>query len=454
MLFKIVEAISEAGGRAYLVGGYVRDHILEMKSKDHDIEVFGIDIGKLEEILSRFGTISEVGRSFGVIKLSVGGYDFDFSLPRRDSKCSPGHKGFIIETDPSLSIEEAAYRRDFTFNSMSIDPLSGEILDPYDGGFDILFRVLRHTSDHFAEDPLRVLRGFQFCGRYNLKASQVTINLCRSLLNEFEYLAIERIWGEWEKWATKSTKPGAGLRFLEQTGWIQKFPELNAICGLEQDKEWHPEGDVWEHTIETVDATQIVCEREGFNNESKLIVILAALCHDIGKPTTVEIIDGRIRNPGHASDGIEPTKSFLKRIGCPKKYHQPIEALVKEHMVHLSFKEKVSKKISRRLLYRLGDATPQQLCAIIEADHRGRGDIHATLPDRYYALKESLEAIESEIKPILLGRHLIDLGYKPGPHFGLILKGAFEAQLDGEFETIEGGLEWIKKQDITIYINN
>ena len=439
-ILKKAQNLLPKGVRAYLVGGCVRDSLIGLNPKDIDIEVFGINnIETLEKILSPHGKVSVVGKSFGVVKLTTfcDGEEFDFSLPRIDSKCGIGHKDFKVRIDPILTIEEAASRRDFTINSLSIDIWTGELIDPFSGRQDLKSKILRHTSDAFSEDPLRVLRGFQFAGRFGLNIADETIVLCRDLIDEFHTIPKERIWAEFEKWAAKSLIPSKGLEFLIKSNWIKHFSEIQDLIGCSQDPEWHPEGDVFEHTCQVVDQTA----------GGGLIVTLAGLCHDLGKPETTEIIDGRIRSPGHCQAGIEKTRNFLKTIGCPREIIIQVENLVNEHLVHL---QTVNTRTVKRLIIRLGNASIEDLVSLIGADHAGRGSASSSWPESAIKIKDIAEEIGEEIKPILMGRHLIKLGMKPGPHFGPILKSAFEAQLDGVFETVEDGIEFLKNNALII----
>ncbi|MFW9872259.1 MAG: CCA tRNA nucleotidyltransferase [Candidatus Thorarchaeota archaeon] len=434
-VIKLVQSILPKGIEAYIVGGYVRDSILGKKSKDVDVEVFGININELEEILSKHGKTKPVGTKFGTIKLIHEGKEFDFSLPRKDSKIGVGHKEFRIETIPSLSIYEAAERRDYTINAMSINIWTQELIDPFGGKLDLKSRILRHISGKFSDDPLRVLRGFQFSGRYNLSVTEETSDLCRKLKSEFYALSVERIWMEFEKWASKSIVPSKGLEFLVKTRWIELFPEIEELIGCEQDPAWHPEGDVFSHTCQVLDKAAM----------GGLPVVLGALCHDLGKPETTELIEGRIRTKGHANIGMEKTRSLLKRFGCPHYLILQVENLVKEHLTHL---QEVNKKTTRRLIIRLGDASVEDLVSLIGADHAGRGTGSVRLPDSAIKLYDLAQDIGNEIKPILMGRHLIELGLEPGPQFGPILKTAFEAQLDDLFTTIEEGINYLKQKKI------
>jgi tRNA nucleotidyltransferase (CCA-adding enzyme) len=417
---------------AFFVGGCVRDSIIGVESKDIDVEVFDISIDELVDILTPHGKVSTVGKSFGVVKLTTpDGQDFDFSLPRRDSKCGVGHKGFKVVPDSTLTIEEAAARRDFTMNAMSIDVHTGKLVDPFGGESDFKAGILRHTSPAFAEDPLRVLRGFQFCGKFNLSAAPETINFCKQLKDEFHTLPKERVWVEWEKWATKSTKPSAGLRFLKECGWLDHFPEVSALIECEQNPEWHPEGDVFEHTCQVIDAAA----------GKGLTVVMAALCHDLGKPETTFTDDsGTIRSPGHCQSGVPVSEKFLNRIGAPKALIKKILPLVAEHLVHL---QPPTKKTVRRLIVRLGDATVSELIELITADHAGRGSASGQCPPAAEKIKCLADEIGNEVQPIVMGRHLIDRGLKPGPHFKELLSRAFEAQLDGKFNNPTDGIRFL-----------
>ena len=237
----VARLVAAAGARAWLVGGAVRDSILGRECKDADIEVFGLSPEDLRRTIGSRYSFDECGVSFGVLKLK--GIPIDVSLPRRESKCAPGHKGFSVDSDPFLSIEEAASRRDFTINAIYRDPLDGSIEDPFGGEGDLKRRMLRHVSPKFSEDPLRVLRGMQFVARFNLSPAPETIALCRSI--GMEDLPCERIMEEWSKLILKGARISSGLQFLRATQWTRYFPELDRLIGCRQDPQWHPEGDVW-----------------------------------------------------------------------------------------------------------------------------------------------------------------------------------------------------------------
>ncbi|CAG0940116.1 partial Multifunctional CCA protein, partial [Anaerolineae bacterium] len=441
------QAIKEAGGTGLLVGGSVRDMLLGIEPKDRDCEVYGLEVNALLDILKRFGRVDIVGMSFGVIKLYANdGHDYDFSLPRRESKDGRGHRGFLVSSDPDMPIADAAARRDFTINSMAYDPLTDTIIDVYGGQADLRLKYLRATSEHFSEDPLRVLRGMQFCGRFDLIADLRTLKMCEALLDEYDTLAKERIWEEWKKWALKSTVPSRGLKFLDQTYWIEKYPQLAALQDVEQDRSWHPEGTAWLHSLHTVDAMVRLCERKHITGVERLVRIFAALCHDMGKPFTTEKgEDGRIRSIGHEKAGIGPTRSFLESIGCPEAIIEQVIGLVAEHMNYKG--AMASKKALRKLAHRLFPATIRQLTSVVWADHAGRPPLPVDKEDMLAELLQRAEAdgCADDVPEVVKGRHLLAIGWTPGVHMGNGLQNCYNAWLNGRFDTAEDGVRFAGK---------
>jgi tRNA nucleotidyltransferase (CCA-adding enzyme) len=436
---------------AFLVGGCVRDWLFGIPNKDYDIEVFGANYEQLAGALSRWGRIDLVGRSFGVIKLTVSpGETYDFSIPRRDSKVAPGHKGFSISIEPNITPKEAAARRDFTINSLLYNPRDNQVLDFFGGAKDIQARVLRHTSAAFVEDPLRVLRGMQFIARFGLKAADETLALCREMKASYGELALERIRDEWFKWAEKSTVPSAGLRFLNATGWIEHFPEVHALKDTQQDPEWHPEGDVFVHTCHCCDALARLPEWQAADPESRIVYMLAVLAHDFGKPASTHqsVKDGKIRivSPGHETIGSPIAETFLTRIHAPTAIRERVLPLVINHMAHL---QRLTDRAVRRLAKRLEPENIHGLCIVITADQMGRPPKPARVPDIVSALRSQaaeLQVQSSPPKPILLGRHLLDLGLDPGPQFRPILDRAYDAQLEGRFFNLKEAKQWLVAQ--------
>jgi tRNA nucleotidyltransferase (CCA-adding enzyme) len=436
---------------AFLVGGSVRDSLGGHPGTDLDVECFGVSYDDLAKALRKWGRTDLVGKSFGVIKLTTGsGEDYDFSIPRRDSKAGIGHQGFAVEFDPAITPREAAERRDYTINALMYDPRKDELLDFFGGREDLENRVLRHTSDAFADDPLRVLRGMQFAGRFGLTAHAGTIELCREIADTYSELAVERVREEWFKWAAKSTQPSAGIFFLEATGWLEHFPEIAILRGTPQDPVWHPEGDVLVHTCHCLDAMAKLPGWQNAEEETRIVLMFGILAHDFGKPETTaeEFKHGRmcIVSPGHDEVGVAITERFFERIGATNVMHKRVPPLVKCHMAHL---QTVNARSVRRLARRLQPATIEELCVVIQADHNGRPPNPPHIPEGVTALLSQARELRIEAnapKPILLGRHLIERGLQPGKEFGTLLKRAFEAQLDGEFTDLDGALAWFAEQ--------
>ena len=437
---------------AYLVGGCVRDWLLGIANKDFDVEVFGISYEQLVEALKPWGRTDLVGRSFGVVKLTVrSGLTFDFTIPRRDSKIAPGHKGFEITFDPGITPKEAAARRDFTINSLMYDPRRQEVLDFFDGLADLRNRVLRHTSEAFVEDPLRVLRGMQLAGRFNLAAAPETIDFCRSMKRACPELAVERVREEWFKWAAKSATPSAGLKFLAATEWLEHFPEIQALQGTPQEPEWHPEGDVFTHTCHCCDALVTLPAWQSADEESRIVYSFATLAHDFGKAHTTQsaLKNGELRliSPGHEEVSVALAEVFLSRMRVPEAIVNRVLPLVRNHMAHL---QEVTDRSVRRLAKRLEPENIQGLSVVMTADSMGRPPLPRRVPEIVTALQAKaaeLQVQASAPKPILMGRHLLELGMKPGPEVGVILEAAFNAQLEGAFFDLKQALEWLAHQE-------
>jgi tRNA nucleotidyltransferase (CCA-adding enzyme) len=444
-LLREVPALS----RAYLVGGCVRDSLLGIAHEDFDLEVYGVGYEVLARALSAHGRVDLVGKSFGVIKFTgQSGGQWDFSLPRRDSKISTGHKGFDVECDPDIEPRVAASRRDFTINALMFDPRTGEYLDFFGGRDDLQKGVLRHTSSAFIEDPLRVLRAMQFVARFDLSPAPETVELCRSITHTFPELAVERVGMEWFKWAVAGRRPSAGLRFLRETGWLRHFPEIAALDGTPQDPEWHPEGDVFTHTCHCCDALAELSEWRVADEITRRVLMFAVLAHDFAKPQTTQEVERegrkRIVSPGHEEKGGPLAESFLTRIDAPNEIKERVVPLVKHHLAHL---QQVSDRAVRRLANFLQPATIAELCLLMTADHFGRPPKPRIIHEGVLELRakaEELRIRNSAPKPLLQGRHLIARGMEPGQHFGSLLSEAFEAQLEGEFADLDGALKWLE----------
>lgn len=429
IISNVARAVDTAGGRAVLVGGYVRDRLLGRPSKDYDVEIYGLSPDAVSDLLSGFGELIQVGRAFGVLR--VKGIDADFSLPRRDSKSGRGHRGFDVAFDPDLDFAEASRRRDLTVNSIGLDPLSGEILDPHDGRRDLERRVLRATDiNHFAEDPLRGLRAAQFAARLEMTPDRELTELCRRL--DLAELPPERIFEELRKLLLKATRPSLGFEFLRDAGLLRFFPEIDALQGVPQDPIWHPEGDVWIHTLLVIDEAADLRGNDGHD----LPLMYAALCHDIGKPAVTVEEQGRVRSPGHEALGAKMARSFLERLRAPGELCDQVAALVKYHLAPALFvAQGTTAKGYRRLarnLDRAGTDIPL-LVQVARADHWGRTTEEArkrVFPAADAFLDEAEKASVKDAAPrdVVQGRHLQARGLTPGPEFGDILARCRDVQ--------------------------
>lgn len=428
--------IQSAGGRLWLVGGAVRDALRGESSADLDAEVFGLHQSQLEPILRATGSFVFVGKSFPVWRSNR--HDLDLALPRRERATGPRHQDFAITVDPAMSLEAAAARRDFTINAILYDPLRDELADPFKGVLDLRAGVLRHASHHFAEDALRVLRAMQFAARFDFAVAPETIALCRTLTAD--YLPRERLWGEWEKLLRKGVRPSRGVEFLRQCGWLPDYPELAALVDCPQDPKWHPEGNVWNHTLACLDA--FAAERVE-DREEDLVVGLAVLCHDLGKATHTVFKDGRWRAPEHEAAGVDPARRFLARLTRETNLIEPVLSLVGTHMRPFQLHQAGAGDSAVRRLARLVGRI-DRLVRVSRADARGRaGFADDPFPAGHWLLERAAALAIADEKPrqLIQGRHLIDLGMRPSPAMGDLLEHLFELQIDGEFSTTEEGIE-------------
>jgi tRNA nucleotidyltransferase (CCA-adding enzyme) len=437
---QIAEMVRSHGGRALIVGGWVRDRLLGVDSKDIDLEVFGLPAEALHRLLEQVGRVEAVGESFQVFKLG----DIDVSLPRRESKSGRGHKGFVVTGDPSMSIEDAARRRDFTINAVSFDPLTEEYLDPFGGRGDLERRILRIVDARtFADDSLRVLRAVQFAARFNLTLDAETQHICRGIA--LDDLPAERIWGEFEK-LLFAPRPSVGFALALDLNVVQKlFPELHALVGCVQEPEWHPEGDVWVHTLQVID--QARTRVSDLPHPQQLAVMLGAVCHDFGKPATTAFLDGRIRSIDHEEQGVAPAASFLDRVNVNSidgyDVRQQVLGITAHHLkpgMWFKVKDEVGDGAFRRLAQKVD---LELLARLAKSDCLGRepGTFNCEAMDWFLDRARSLGVEHRPPAPLLLGRHLLALGLKPGPQVGQVLKAVYEQQLDGGVTTLDEAIE-------------
>lgn len=451
-ILKLAEIVKENGGRALLVGGCVRDFLMNVEPKDFDVEVYGIEPQRLREILERFGKVDAVGEAFTVYKI---GQNLDVSLPRRERKTGRGHRGFTIEGDPQMSFEEACRRRDFTINAILQDPLTEEIIDPFGGRRDIERKLIRVVApETFVEDSLRVLRAAQFAARFEFEIERQTAELCRSI--DLSDLPKERVWGEFEKLLLKAEKLSIGLRWFYDLKIAEKlFPELTALLGVPQNPEWHPEGDLDVHTLLVVDEARKLIGDLPYPKQ--VAVMLGALCHDFGKPATTRFFDGAWRSHGHDEAGAEPTVSFLDRLGIftldGYDVRNQVVELVRNHLRPGEFYKnrdslgdgafrRLARRVELDLLYRVAKADSLGRNAPwLPPEKRKTAEAQEWFMEKVRQLKIEREAPP----PILMGRHLIELGLRPSPRFKEILDAVYEMQLDGRISSLEEAIAEARK---------
>jgi tRNA nucleotidyltransferase (CCA-adding enzyme) len=439
---EVLELLRTAGGRPFLVGGCVRDALLNLPIKDLDIEVFGLGTRDIENALRKKFGIINVGAAFGVTKLKD--RSIDVSVPRRENRTGARHHDFEVQADPTMTAKEAAERRDFTINAISWNPETGEIIDPFNG----LNRFKKRSAYamflyKFSEDPLRVLRGMQFAARLKFTIAPETIKLCATL-NPND-LPPERLFEEWSKLILRGAKPSLGLNFLRECGWTKYFPELHAIIGVESRSD---NGIPRAMSGLILSSVWMFLPAERLNDRDEdLIVGLAVLLHDLGKATTTKIeADGRLHAYGHEAESEKLALNFLNQITRETKVVEAVLSLVRWHaQPYELWKTKSSDASVRRLAEKVNRI--DRLIRVDSADRQGRGPASlGESPQGKWLLERSqaLHVADSAPKSILMGRHLIAMGYKPSDLFSKILYDANEAQLDGVFSDESSALVWLK----------
>jgi tRNA nucleotidyltransferase (CCA-adding enzyme) len=475
----VVWGLVEQGLWPVIVGGSVRDHWLDRPIKDYDIEVYGVpSMEALRGALEAFGRVDEVGRHFGVLKIRIGEDEVDVSLPRTESKVGAGHRGFTVVTDGALDFATAARRRDFTINAMGYDVANDAWLDPYGGRKDLADRVLRHVdAETFVEDPLRVYRAVQFAARFEMKLDEETFALCRRMVmqGQLDELPRERVWAEWQKLLLRSKRPSIGFDLMRDLGITERyFPQLHAIIDVPQSPEYHPEGDVWTHTMMAVDAMakelEIRNEKLEISDKDRLVYMLAILCHDLGKATHTTIeYDGKvelydpsthyplltthsslhIRSIGHEAAGVDPTRAMLEKLTGEKALVEAVLPLVEHHLKPANYYRNGAKaKTIRRLSTKV---SIRDLILVAKADFLGRDrdDARSGIDPAGEWLTERAQALgvyESPPAPLLHGRDLIALGMEPSPRFGELLDALYEEQLRGTIATRDEAMVWAKRR--------
>jgi tRNA nucleotidyltransferase (CCA-adding enzyme) len=440
----IARRVRDAGGRALVVGGWVRDKLMGRPSKDLDLEVYGLPADRLKELLGAFGTVNTVGESFTVYKVA----GVDVALPRRESKTGRGHRAFEVSGDPYLSFEDAARRRDFTVNAIAWDPLTDEYIDPFEGREDLAARVLRAVDARtFGDDSLRVLRAVQFAARFEFRLDDATRDLCRQIA--LDDLPSERIWGEIEKLLLLATRPSIGFELALDLLVVDRlFPEIKALVGCPQEPDWHPEGDVWVHTLMVID--QARTRIDDLDRARQIVIMLGAVCHDLGKPPTTAFSDGRIRSIDHEKAGVAPATAVLDRLNIHTidgyDVRGQILGIVAHHLKPGMFRQSPTP-VSDGAFRRLAQKVDLELLArIAKADCLGRtGGFDCSAMDWFLERARELGVQHAPPEPLVKGRHLLALGLTPGPRVGAVLKEIYEKQLDGSIATVEDGIAVAKE---------
>lgn len=427
---KIAEEVKLNNGRMFFVGGYVRDRLLNIENKDIDVEVFGITPKVLKDILSKYGYVDEFGADFGILK--VHGIDIDFSMPRKEKSTGVGHRDFEVSVDPYMSTQEASKRRDFTINALMEDVLTSEVIDHYNGIQDLQNKVIRYVDEKtFIEDELRVLRACQFAARFNFNMDSKTIELCKKL--DCTNLPKERVFGELEKALLKTSKPSIFFEYAREIGLLRKlFSPMEKLIDLKQNPKYHPEGDVWNHTMLVIDEAAKLKDKSNY----PIALMLSAVCHDLGKITTTRVLNGKLVSYGHENE-LHLTDRFLKNITDNKDLISSVKLLVKNHMrPNVIAKDDSSDKSIRKLIVDTSGKLVNIHDAILlsQADRLGRNinDIEAESILKWW--DERLKKVnenKTTIEPFVTGKDLIELGFKQDKNLGEALKYAFKLQISG-----------------------
>ena len=411
-LLKIANDIREAGGRAYLVGGWVRDALLGKSCRDYDVEVYDMAQDALVPILSKYGRTNLVGKAFGVIHLAMKGLSLDFSFPRTESKVGYGHRGFVVHTDEKLSFKEAALRRDFTINAMGMELPDLTLCDPYGGIDDLKTHTLRHVGPAFAEDSLRILRGVQFASRFGCTLAPSTVELCRTL--SLDDLSVERLFEEFKKWLLKPGKPSLGLRAFLDIKLDEYFPEIRPF-----ENSWDTLGAVLDNMAALRDSCLAENKPCSLSEAQTMEFAFAALLAD-SADTSLKFLE-RITNEVHLLKIVPPLLKAFREIA---------PAIVED------------APALRRLAVKLGGL--KLLCLLVQCAPREFFAADCDFSEKLWRAAAEYDLLEAAPQPYLTGKMLMDLGVKPGKQMGDIIKASFELQLDGKIKNAEDALVWVK----------
>jgi len=449
---KVINILIENNLTPIFVGGFVRDalisniHGLKIKNKDIDIEVFGeTNMDKLKEILEPLGKVIIAGKSFGVLKLWIENEDFDISLPRKEKNKGIRHKDLVVDIDPKISFKEAFKRRDLTINAIGFNIKENVFIDEFNGINDIKTKTIKVVDNNtFIEDPLRLLRAIGFAVRFNFKIEEKSKILLKSMVdkNMLSNILKERIFTEWKKFLLKSEKPSKAIMIMKEIGLLEKnFSEISNLINIKQDPKWHPEGDVFVHTLMVLNEMSKLLKESKLNENDKVALLFAAITHDFGKVKTTKLINGKITSHNHEREGVEIAKNFMKKITNEKDVIEKVLLLTEFHLfpliaidgkIKLSTFKKIHKKIDLELL-----------AIMAVADKKGRGFEFDGKPLMKMMLskKEEIENIEkNKDKLSISGKDLINHGLKPSKVFSILLEelnDIFDPEQDNKDEVIK-----------------
>lgn len=428
---ELAQTVARAGGRVVVVGGWVRDRLCGDSSNDLDLEIFGLSPETISRILRPIGFTEPVGRQFPVWRNTR--QAVDVAYPRAGAELFSAAAAGSLET----AFREASRHRDLTINAIGWDPLTDSqaeaLIDPWCGRADLEARILRAVDRAtFASDPLRVLRVARLRARFEARVDQSLGESCRRI--KLGALPVERISTELRRILCELACPSGAFEFLEQVDQLDVFEPVAALRGVPQDPHWHPEGDVYVHTMRVVDcAAEIATSLPAEDGE---ILLFSALCHDLGKPQTTSILDGRIRSLGHEAKSAERTRQWLDALHLLGRHVQSIETLVAHHLapaqlVGQGAGPRAYRKLARKLA--AGGVTVVDLERLARADHLGRSTPEARsgvfeAGQAFLAAAEAAEVQEGVQPDVVSASRLIARGIDPGPLLGRLLARCREVQ--------------------------
>ena len=426
--FRVTETLSRAGYTAYFAGGCVRDCLLGRPPKDIDIA----SNAPPEQVEALFPRTHPIGKAFGVVQVVEGDDVFEVAAFRRDLEQTDGRRPGRIE--PSTP-EEDAQRRDFTINGLFLDPRSGAIIDFVGGQPDLashLIRAIGQPADRFREDRLRMLRAVRFAAVLDFTIHPHTLAAIQAQSAEIRQISVERIQVEFTRLLTESPRPGHALEQLHAAGLLRYIlPEFLDLQGCEQPPEFHPEGDVWTHTVMMLNHL----------HAPSPALALAVLLHDIGKPQTRTVENGRIRFTGHAQVGAEIAERWLRKMKYSNALRQQVVGMVDRHMNFMNVSNMRTATL-RRFVARENFEEELELHRIDCLCSNGITESHDLLKQ----IRAQHLAAAALPTPWIDGRDLLRLGLREGPEIGKWKRIAYDAQLENHFPDKSTLLKWLSTE--------